>query len=78
MGNYVIGVGNYVIATPSELGNYMIADTYKSVLHPIWGKLRRNVGADCSNVSAGVCADSAWAAPAAPRPGRRKGTASHA
>ncbi len=27
MGNYVIGVGNYVIATPSELGNYMSADT---------------------------------------------------
>jgi len=26
MGNYVIGVGNYVIATPSELGNYMSAD----------------------------------------------------
>jgi hypothetical protein len=26
MGNYVIGVGNYVIATPSELGNYEIAD----------------------------------------------------
>ena len=28
MGNYVIGVGNYVIATPSELGNYKIADTH--------------------------------------------------
>jgi hypothetical protein len=27
MGNYVIGVGNYMIATPSELGNYKIADT---------------------------------------------------
>ena len=27
MGNYVIGAGNYLIATPSELGNYMIADT---------------------------------------------------
>ena len=26
MGNYVIGVGNYVIATPSKLGNYMSAD----------------------------------------------------
>jgi hypothetical protein len=26
MGNYVIGVGNYVIATPSKLGNYMNAD----------------------------------------------------
>ncbi len=25
-GNYVIGVGNYVIASPSELGNCMIAD----------------------------------------------------
>ena len=27
MENYVIEVGNYVIATPSELGNYKIADT---------------------------------------------------
>jgi hypothetical protein len=27
MGNYVIGVGNYMIATPSELGNYMSADS---------------------------------------------------
>ena len=27
MGNYVIGVGNYVIATPSQLGNYLSADT---------------------------------------------------
>jgi hypothetical protein len=26
MGNYVIGAGNYVIATPSELGNYLSAD----------------------------------------------------
>jgi hypothetical protein len=30
MGNYVIGVGNYVIVNPSELGNYMIADTSNS------------------------------------------------
>ena len=28
MGNYVIAVGNYVIVSPSELGNYMIADTW--------------------------------------------------
>ena len=27
MGNYVSAVGNYVIVSPSELGNYMIADT---------------------------------------------------
>ena len=26
MGNYVIEAGNYVIATPSQLGNCMIAD----------------------------------------------------
>jgi hypothetical protein len=26
MGNYVIGVGNYVIVSPSQLGNYKIAD----------------------------------------------------
>ena len=31
MGNYVIGVGNYLIAIPSELGNYMLADN-----HGIW------------------------------------------
>jgi hypothetical protein len=30
-GNYVIGAGNYLIATPSELGNYMIADIWYSV-----------------------------------------------
>ena len=28
MENYVIGVGNYVIATPSKLGNYMSADRH--------------------------------------------------
>ena len=27
MGNYVIAVGNYVIVSPSELGNCMIADS---------------------------------------------------
>jgi hypothetical protein len=27
MGNYVIEAGNYVIATPSQLGNCVIADT---------------------------------------------------
>jgi hypothetical protein len=27
LGNYVIGVGNYVIASPSKLGNYLSADT---------------------------------------------------
>jgi hypothetical protein len=26
MGNYVIAAGNYVIVSPSELGNYKIAD----------------------------------------------------
>ena len=31
MGNYVIaGVGNYVIENPSDLGNFMIADTCTS------------------------------------------------
>ena len=30
MGNYVIGVGNYVIVSPSELGNYKIADTFNT------------------------------------------------
>jgi hypothetical protein len=29
MGNYVIGVGNYVIVSPSQLGNYKIADTQR-------------------------------------------------
>jgi hypothetical protein len=32
MGNYVIAVGNYLIVSPSELGNYMIADTQNT--HP--------------------------------------------
>jgi hypothetical protein len=27
MGNYVIAVGNYVIVSPSELGNYVSADS---------------------------------------------------
>ena len=27
MGNYVIAVGNYVSVSPSELGNYVSADT---------------------------------------------------
>jgi hypothetical protein len=27
MGNYVIAMGNYLIVSPSELGNYKIADT---------------------------------------------------
>ena len=30
MGNYVIEVGNYVIARPFRLGNYVIADTLSS------------------------------------------------
>jgi hypothetical protein len=28
MGNYVIAVGNYVIVSPSELGNCVIADSF--------------------------------------------------
>jgi hypothetical protein len=28
MGNYVIAVGNYVIVSPSELGNCVIADSH--------------------------------------------------
>jgi hypothetical protein len=27
MGNYVIAMGNYLIVSPSELGNYKIADS---------------------------------------------------
>jgi hypothetical protein len=34
MGNYVIGVGNYVIVSPSELGNYKIVD--KHPFGPSW------------------------------------------
>jgi hypothetical protein len=30
MGNYVIEVGNYVSVSPSELGNYVSADTYQA------------------------------------------------
>jgi hypothetical protein len=36
MGNYVIGVGNYVIATPSELRNYEIADKAWLSMSPLW------------------------------------------
>ena len=34
MGNYVIGVGNYLSATPSELGNYVSADIVLQNLAP--------------------------------------------
>jgi hypothetical protein len=34
-GNYVIEVGKYVIVSPSELGNYMIADKLSSRAFPI-------------------------------------------
>ena len=30
MGNYVIGVGNYVSVSPSDLGNYLSADSQKA------------------------------------------------
>ena len=30
MGNYVIGVGNYVSVSPSELGNYVSADSLEA------------------------------------------------
>ena len=29
MGNYVIAVGNYLIVSPSGLGNYKIADSLR-------------------------------------------------
>jgi hypothetical protein len=32
MGNYVIGVGNYVIVSPLQLGNYKIADNQITAL----------------------------------------------
>ena len=39
MGNYVIaGVGNYVIVNPSNLGNYVIADTYYQWSRAVAGK----------------------------------------
>jgi hypothetical protein len=39
MGNYVIGVGNYVIVSPSQLGNYKIAD--RRALPGVPGLFRR-------------------------------------
>ena len=30
MGNYVIAVGNYVSVSPSELGNYVSADSIRA------------------------------------------------
>jgi len=52
MGNYVIGVGNYVIVSPSELGNYMIADTVPRRGHC----LRRSVNAAALFASAAPAA----------------------
>jgi hypothetical protein len=34
MGNYVIAVGNYLIVSPSELGNYKIADIFPACDDP--------------------------------------------
>jgi hypothetical protein len=42
MGNYVIEVGNYVTVSPSELGNYKIADIPRS----LWTS-RRTVSGRC-------------------------------
>jgi hypothetical protein len=33
MGNYVIAMGNYLIVSPSELGNYKIADSQPGPQH---------------------------------------------
>jgi hypothetical protein len=38
MGNYVIEVGNYVIVSPSQLGNYKIADSWT------WLRIARVIG----------------------------------
>ena len=51
MGNYVIAVRNYVIVSPSELGNYMIADTAFSADRPttvrsVWRRSRITVKAN--------------------------------
>jgi hypothetical protein len=37
MGNYVIAVGNYMIADPSNLGNFMIADSQQMHLGSVIG-----------------------------------------
>ena len=36
MGNYVIAVGNYLIVSSSELGNYKIADNLKNPRKAAW------------------------------------------
>ncbi len=40
MGNYVIGVGNYVSVSPSGLGNYVSADT-QALVQSITGQSQR-------------------------------------
>ena len=65
MGNYVIGVGNYVIATPSKLGNYMSADNplARSVSQaPLrWLSILAAPGRPCRGRTPGTCvADDGW------------------
>ena len=44
MGNYVIAVGNYVIVSPSELGNYMSADNHPAICPASCGTLSAGAG----------------------------------
>ena len=52
MGNYVIGVGNYVIARPLQVGNYVIAHNLSkhsvaelgAVAHALNGRPRKTLG----------------------------------
>ena len=63
MGNYVIaGVGNYVIVNPSNLGNYVIADTLQtganrpsaSVLTLTEGRVPRTVIGTTERTTCGI------------------------
>jgi hypothetical protein len=59
MGNYMIAVGNYVIVSPSELGNYKIADTGNDAVAAGYGiRLRENT---CVSYRKAVTRSSRWA-----------------
>ena len=61
MGNYVIAVGNYVIVSPSELGNYKIVDTGHAPVHVrLWADLTRHAQPGYVVAPASLLAFTSW------------------
>jgi hypothetical protein len=56
MGNYVIAVGNYVIVTPSQLGNYKIADSKRHVVRLVLNGDSLSSWNPCHKLGRGLCA----------------------